>query len=47
MSDILVQDAILSATTLNECSTCKHPRGNHPNDKKCAAQGCTCQAFTE
>ncbi len=47
MSDILSQDAVLSATILKPCKKCGHPRGDHVEDKKCRVKGCNCQKFEE
>lgn len=43
MSDLLSQDAIISAALLKTCAMCGHPRGTYQQDQQCTVKGYMCQ----
>lgn len=47
MSDIPTWDAIVYTTHLRPCTTCGHPRGDHPEDGPCSTESCTCGRYGE
>jgi len=47
MGDLPAADAIVYTTHLRPCSRCGHPRGDHPEDRRCSIKGYPCARFRD